>query len=540
MARKKRKQRRVPEVVWRIYHNKARTLSQTILSLLPTTTQTSSTSSSSLPCIRCRGQICLFCCGNDVDSFLIRRTDPPDYKKLLTRTYAVIDDNAPPLSLLYSGCRWSQQQIVRRTIERIMGDVQVSRKNVICNGYNKFAQSSVSVDLLTTSAWSLFQERVCAYCNNNVCMSPSCLFIGVKIYNTSRLEMMSCGLCSKFSKGLNAAAFQRPLPDQSEVSKKRKRVNREGKLCLDSDVLTQHSSGSDGPELGVSGGIVQHKTLDMVYHPPTKCSQSSKVVDLLTTSAWSLFQKRASLGISFLPSEDAFEHCTHTELLPLVLNELSKKKRKNDEDKFNLDVEILTQPSLGYDGSASSVNHHVGYNQRNDIGGWSLQMSTSVAIMPSTCSGSDKKDISSESLQRIDKENINSKKRTRLFSWQRRKRCRQLNFGEVSQRNHVGQCSGQGITSDTNFPSTCIANIRSKSGRGCLQKTNKKNANSKKRARPFSWERRKRCRRLSFAVVLTAPTDTTDYTETLNTHNISIGSCHHSVGTVHLQESKKK
>ncbi|KAF9619030.1 hypothetical protein IFM89_004374 [Coptis chinensis] len=334
-------------------------------------------------------------------------------------------------------------------------------------------------------------------------------------------------------------------------------------------LINLHSSGSDGPELGVSGGIVQHKTLDMLYHPPTKSSQSSKVVDLLTTSAWSLFQKRIGDDIMvrllkfvsiFLPLEHGDHHqvsgfpisdfCSKFSKdinapafqhpLPDSSELSKKKKRKNDEDKFNLDVEILTQPSLGYDGSASYVNHHVGYNQRNDIGGWSLQMSTSVAIIPSTCSASDKKDISSESLQRIDKENTNSKKRTRLFSWQRCKRCRQLNFGEVSQRNHVGQCSGQGITSDTNFPSTCIANIRSKSGRGCLQKTNKKNANSKNRARPFSWEHCKRCRRLSFAVVLTAHTDTTDYTETLNMHNISIGSFHHSVETVHLQESKKK
>ncbi|KAL6952895.1 RNA-directed DNA polymerase [Sarracenia purpurea var. burkii] len=103
MARK----RRVPEVLWRIFHNRARTLGDTIISLIP------SSPPSEAKC-RCKGRKCLGCSGDDAMSFLLRPEDPSEYRKLLTQCFVVVSDNAPTLSAFSPDRRWSQHQMAKQ------------------------------------------------------------------------------------------------------------------------------------------------------------------------------------------------------------------------------------------------------------------------------------------------------------------------------------------------------------------------------------------------------------------------------------------
>ncbi|EXC16160.1 Telomerase reverse transcriptase [Morus notabilis] len=125
---------RIPEVLWRLFQNRARTLSATIISLLsPSPADAAS---------------------------LLRPDDSSDYRDLLSRCFAVVSENAPPLPLFSPHeFQWSQHQIVERTIEMIISEKSAS-SNVICSGYDKCNQSSPLVELLSGPAWCLLLERV--------------------------------------------------------------------------------------------------------------------------------------------------------------------------------------------------------------------------------------------------------------------------------------------------------------------------------------------------------------------------------------------
>ena len=97
---RKRRKRRVPEILWRLFRHRARTLADTIASLIPP-----------LPHCGCNGRRCLGCIGGDADSYLLRPQDPPNYRKLLSECFVVVSYNAPPLSTIYLDRRWSQLQV---------------------------------------------------------------------------------------------------------------------------------------------------------------------------------------------------------------------------------------------------------------------------------------------------------------------------------------------------------------------------------------------------------------------------------------------
>ncbi|XP_058225242.1 telomerase reverse transcriptase isoform X3 [Rhododendron vialii] len=171
MARK----RRVPEVLWRLFNSRARTLADTIISLIPPTTP------SAAAACRCKGRGCLGCTGDGAISFLLRPDDPSDYRKLLYQCIVVVSDNAPPFSAFYPDRRWSQQEvspnpsvyywsytvalnwlssvIVKRTIEMIISEQPLS-SNVLCSDYDKHCCSSSAMELLTSSAWDFLLRRV--------------------------------------------------------------------------------------------------------------------------------------------------------------------------------------------------------------------------------------------------------------------------------------------------------------------------------------------------------------------------------------------
>ncbi|XP_047341368.1 telomerase reverse transcriptase isoform X2 [Impatiens glandulifera] len=147
------KKRRVPEVLWKIFHNRARTLADTIISLLP--------SKPSLPseCI-CKGNTCLLCIGpEDALSLIITPSDPPHYRSLLNRCFVVVSENAPPFSLLWAGSIFTQHEFVKRTIESIMLQ-RPTPHNVLCVDYYKLKRSSPIVEILSSSEWHLLLKRV--------------------------------------------------------------------------------------------------------------------------------------------------------------------------------------------------------------------------------------------------------------------------------------------------------------------------------------------------------------------------------------------
>ncbi|XP_073027919.1 telomerase reverse transcriptase isoform X3 [Primulina eburnea] len=145
MARK----RRVPEVLWRLFHNSARTLAETILALVPPPPAE----------CRCRGRRCLSCMCDQAMSFILGPEDPPEYRKLLTGCYAVVSENAPPIPVFDPHCRWPQREIVRRSIEMILYE-EPSSSNLICCGYDKANRSSGIIDILMSPAWILLLTRV--------------------------------------------------------------------------------------------------------------------------------------------------------------------------------------------------------------------------------------------------------------------------------------------------------------------------------------------------------------------------------------------
>ncbi|KAL0379886.1 UNVERIFIED_CONTAM: Telomerase reverse transcriptase [Sesamum angustifolium] len=147
-----RKRKRVPEVLWRLFHHRARSLAETILALVPQLPATASG-------CRCKGRRCLSCSGEEAISFLVRPDDPSDYRKLLTGCFVVVSENAPPLADFDPHCRWSQCEIVRRSIEMVMHELP-SSSNLICCSYDKDNRSSAVVDELTSPKWTILLKRV--------------------------------------------------------------------------------------------------------------------------------------------------------------------------------------------------------------------------------------------------------------------------------------------------------------------------------------------------------------------------------------------
>ncbi|KAK8469216.1 hypothetical protein PHAVU_005G021500 [Phaseolus vulgaris] len=148
MARKRNK-RSVPGVLWRMFRHRARTLSDTVTSLLPPPPQL----------CRCNGRRCLGCT-LDAKSFLLRPDDPSDYRKLLSQCYVVVSENAPSLPVFVPLSGLSQNQVVKRTIEQMLHQRVPADSNVLCSGYDRSKCSSLTVELLSSASWCLLLSRV--------------------------------------------------------------------------------------------------------------------------------------------------------------------------------------------------------------------------------------------------------------------------------------------------------------------------------------------------------------------------------------------
>ena len=151
-------------MLWRLFRKRARSLASTIESLLP----------------------------SSMSSLVRDEKDPPQYRKLLNQCFLVLSENAPPLSHFNPHSRWSQSQIVQRTIEILISEHPMS-SNVICNAYDKASflsfffsffvlltmlllstffekwglqinHSTPVMELLCSPAWCLLLQRVLLLC----------------------------------------------------------------------------------------------------------------------------------------------------------------------------------------------------------------------------------------------------------------------------------------------------------------------------------------------------------------------------------------
>ncbi|XP_021998766.1 telomerase reverse transcriptase isoform X4 [Helianthus annuus] len=144
--------KRVPEVLWKLFGKRAQSLAEALLSLIPPAT---------LQC-RCKGsRACLRCRSSDTErmSFLLREDDPSHYRTLLNHCFVVLFHTAPSPPPFDYHSRFSQIELVRKTIEMILSE-NISTKNVICTGYNKHKRSSTALEALTSSSWNLLLKRV--------------------------------------------------------------------------------------------------------------------------------------------------------------------------------------------------------------------------------------------------------------------------------------------------------------------------------------------------------------------------------------------
>ncbi|KAA0048343.1 telomerase reverse transcriptase [Cucumis melo var. makuwa] len=201
------KKPRVPEVLWRLFSRRARTLADTITSLLPP------------PDCLCHKRRCLRCSGATPEGFLLRPDDPCHYRQLLTQCYVVISEKASPVYDFSNESRWSQRQIVVRCIQMIISTQPVD-SNLICCGFNTLAQSSPIVDLLTCPAWDLLLSRVRDDMMIYLLMNSSIFLLTSQKRHHQVAGLPINNLCNKLSEYSTGSSNQRNL---SELQKKRKR-----------------------------------------------------------------------------------------------------------------------------------------------------------------------------------------------------------------------------------------------------------------------------------------------------------------------------
>ncbi|CAN0862428.1 Telomerase reverse transcriptase, partial [Linum grandiflorum] len=136
MAAKRKRKPRIPQVLWKLFEKRVRNLANTLVSLIP---HPSSLSPPSCSCISSPPPSgCLRCTtGERAKLFLLRPDDPPDYRKLLTLCYVVVDVNAPPLRNFCTDNRWPQIEIVRRAIETVRYQQNRAAGNVMFIGYDQ-------------------------------------------------------------------------------------------------------------------------------------------------------------------------------------------------------------------------------------------------------------------------------------------------------------------------------------------------------------------------------------------------------------------
>ncbi|XP_028755559.1 telomerase reverse transcriptase [Neltuma alba] len=213
-----KKKHRVPELLWRLFRDRARPMAETIVALLPPPPP------SPEDCL-CKGVHCLGCSADPM-LFLLRPDDSSDYRKLLCRCFVVVSDNAPSFSLFIPQSRWSQREIVRRTIEMMgCGKEPFSAVgNVLGSGYVQSRCFSPTLELLSCSPWDVLLSRVGDDLMIYLLRNTS-IFLPVSHMKYHQVAGPSVsGLCLKMYKCSSKFDSRMNLLPQGEMRKKRKRT----------------------------------------------------------------------------------------------------------------------------------------------------------------------------------------------------------------------------------------------------------------------------------------------------------------------------
>ncbi|CAM8955176.1 unnamed protein product [Rhodiola kirilowii] len=264
MAKTKKKKPRVPEVLWRLFRNRARTLTDTILSLIPP--------NHSRTICRCNhDSFCLACCENRY-AFLIRPGDPKAYRRLMSHCFVVVPDAAPRMEGWVPTRRFSQLQMVTRTIEMMLCEMSNS-SNVLCNGFDKVSLSSPVVELLSSSAWVILLDRVGDICMNYM-LRHTLMFLPDPQNNHFQVSGESIGhLDLKIMKGTSCSPDQNPIHLRHGSCKKRKR-NDNADLSLE----RQANSGGEHLPTNREGSSLNKLSTDenLQHHASGGITESKK------------------------------------------------------------------------------------------------------------------------------------------------------------------------------------------------------------------------------------------------------------------------
>ncbi|KAL1546618.1 RNA-directed DNA polymerase [Salvia divinorum] len=288
-----RKRKRVPEVLWKLFGNRARTLADTILALIPPP----------LPACRSKRCRCLYCCNrDDAMSFLVRSRDSLDYRKLLTESFVVVSDDVRTLPVFDHHCCRSQLTIVRRTIDMIL-HVQPSSSNLICSSYDKESRSSPAVDELTSSKWSLLLRRVGDALMIYLLMHTS---IFLPLSRNMRHQISGCpvpvgNLSSKFSRNMPKSGAQHHPPAHAEYEVKRQRIEGPRKqlhpYTLGSEPSSNSTSFASSNGYSYVSEELPHMQNERSSKPNTVKSRKHR-----REHSWQRKRKRRQLALSGMPS----------------------------------------------------------------------------------------------------------------------------------------------------------------------------------------------------------------------------------------------
>ncbi|XP_020112311.1 telomerase reverse transcriptase isoform X2 [Ananas comosus] len=140
------------EVLVRAYGDRARSLKDAILALLPPPPPAPAA-------CRCGGGGCLGC---GSAAHLLRPGDPAAYRALLARAVCAVSPAAPPPPVLFAVRHRqpvTQRMIVKNMTELIL-DSSLSNSNVLCGNYDKRRCFSPVGEFLCSSAWNLLLVRI--------------------------------------------------------------------------------------------------------------------------------------------------------------------------------------------------------------------------------------------------------------------------------------------------------------------------------------------------------------------------------------------
>ncbi|XVF82511.1 hypothetical protein PTKIN_Ptkin16aG0055000 [Pterospermum kingtungense] len=256
MARNKKPSWKVPKILWKIFKGKARSLATTITCIIPP-------HPSPITC-GCKGRSCIQCCGDPM-SFLIRPGDPWDYNKLLHDCFVVINDNAPFLDFS-PDCHWSQKQHKR---------------------------SSMTVELLTSSAWDILLERVGDECMVYLLRHTS---IFVPLSDKKHLQVAGFpinNLCKSSKNGtipLSGAGKKRKCTEESNSVSKKQEC---GSLSSSNGSLNSIDSSGSG-----TGEAIAMSEEDLSGELQRSSSQTAKNLKMFVRSfPWRRDKKRRLLNI---------------------------------------------------------------------------------------------------------------------------------------------------------------------------------------------------------------------------------------------------